>query len=85
MKVLYTCDNEGPAVMELEALIGNFKTNGVFETGYRVSEEVIREELESRGWFEGCHDNGRFLIVNFHSKNIRLEPHPDLEAMASVK
>jgi hypothetical protein len=62
MMILYTCDNEGPAVMSLNTLLRNFETTQALEKHLTPAE--IRYELESRGWFEGLHDNGRYLILN---------------------
>jgi hypothetical protein len=63
MIVLYTCDNEGPTLMQLDTLLRNFTETDALERHLTVEE--IRGELETRGWFEGLHDNGRYLIVNY--------------------
>ncbi|BBZ93049.1 hypothetical protein BRDID11004_60530 [Bradyrhizobium diazoefficiens] len=73
MRVLYACDNEGPAIMLLSQLIANFDANGGWQ--YRASAEDMRDELESRGWFEGMHINGRYLVLSLDK--MQLEPHPD--------
>jgi len=70
MMVLYTCDNEGPAVMSLATLLRNFETTNALEK--HLTADEVRYELDSRGWFEGLHDNGRYLILNLdrHAKHI---------------
>jgi hypothetical protein len=73
MQVLYACDNEGPAIMMLNRLIANFDASGGWQ--YRASAEDMRGELESRGWFEGMHINGRYLVLALDK--MHLLPHPD--------
>ena len=72
MEVLYFCDNEESAIMELSELCANFEHSGAFreigryrsgQVRYNLKAEWIEEELAHRGWFEDCHDNGHFLIV----------------------
>lgn len=73
MRVLYMGDNEGPAIMLLSTLIANFNASGGWYD--RQSEENLRQEMESRGWCEGLHINGHYLVLDLdHAK---LEPHPD--------
>lgn len=72
--VLYTGDNEGPAVMRLETLIANFNASGGWQ--YRHNEEDMRLELDSRGWYSGLHDNGHYLAVNMDK--LQMMPHPSL-------
>lgn len=73
-RVLYTGDNEGPAVMRLQTLIDNFNVSGGWQ--YRHNEEDMRLELDSRGWYSGLHDNGHYLALNIDK--LGLEPHPTL-------
>lgn len=73
MRVLYTGDNEGPAVMMLSQLVANFNASGGWHQRY--TEENMRSEMESRGWYEGLHINGHYLILDID--HALLEPHPD--------
>ncbi|SIO50051.1 hypothetical protein SAMN05443247_06618 [Bradyrhizobium erythrophlei] len=73
MRVLYTGDNEGPSIMMLSTLIANFNASGGWYQ--RHSEEDMRLELESRGWYEGLHINGHYLVLDID--HVHLEPHPD--------
>lgn len=73
MRVLYTGDNEGPSIMMLSTLIENFNASGGWYQ--RHSEQGMREELESRGWYEGLHINGHYLVLALDK--MHLEPHPD--------
>src|SRR5262245_61843171 len=62
MQILYTCDGEGTGIMDLDQLIANFTDNdGWFA---RHNAEDMRDELQSRGWYEGLHDNGHYLVLN---------------------
>jgi hypothetical protein len=70
MRVLYVSDGEPATIMPLETLVKNFNASRT-----RVIEEDLRHELAERGWFEGTHEFGRFLIVNLD--RMQLEPHPD--------
>ena len=72
MEVLYFCDNEESAIMELSELCANLEHSGAFremgryESGkvrYNLKAEWIEEELTNQGWFADSHDNGHFLIV----------------------
>ncbi|WP_029082602.1 hypothetical protein [Bradyrhizobium sp. th.b2] len=71
MRVLYMGDNEGPAIMML--LIANFNA-GRSWYGHD-SEETLRLEMESRGWCEGLHSNGHYLVLDL--EHAHLMPHPD--------
>jgi hypothetical protein len=62
LEVLYTSDNESPIVMSIDVLIKNFDANRGWK--YAHNEEDMRYELSSRGWYEGLHENGRYLVVN---------------------
>ncbi|WP_166294336.1 hypothetical protein [Bradyrhizobium sp. 2S1] len=70
MRVLYMGDNEGPAIMML--LIANFNA-GRSWYGHD-SEETLRLEMESRGWCEGLHSNGHYLVLDL--EHAHLMPHP---------
>jgi hypothetical protein len=70
MRVYYTSDNAKPITMSLEMLIRNFNDNdGWFA---RHSAEDMTEELTSRGWYEGLHINGHYLVLNLDK--LQLEP-----------
>jgi hypothetical protein len=73
MRVLYACDNEGPSIMMLSQLIANFDASGGWYQ--RHSEQDMRAEMESRGWYEGLHINGHYLVLAIDK--MHLEPHPD--------
>ncbi len=72
--ILYTGDNEGPCVMRLENLIASFDETGGWQ--FRHNESDMRHEMDSRGWYEGIHDNGHYLAVNLDKLN--LMPHPSM-------
>jgi hypothetical protein len=67
MQIYYVCDNEGPALMDLDELIGNFIT-----TKTRFYLEDIREDLLGRGWYTDIHENGRYLILNIDRLKLTL-------------
>lgn len=62
MRVFYTSDGELCSEMELDELIANFNENEAWR--FRANEEDMRTELASRGWYEGLHDCGHYLVVN---------------------
>jgi hypothetical protein len=62
MQVHYSSDGEGRGVMPLDDLIGNFDCNDGWQ--FRHNEADMRDELETRGWYEGTHDFGRYLVLN---------------------
>jgi hypothetical protein len=74
MKIHYSGDNEGPALMTLSELIANFDMSGGWYD--RMSPEHMRDELDSRGWCEGLHDNGHYLVLNM--ERLKLCPTPEL-------
>ena len=59
MTIIYTSDNETPMRMQLETLFAHFRTSKTEHW-----ENDIRDDLESRGWYEGVHDGGRYIIIN---------------------
>lgn len=73
MRVLFKDDTIGPAIMMLSKLISNFNATDSWQ--YRASEQDMRDELESRGWYDGLRDGGHYLVVAIDK--MRLEPHPD--------
>jgi hypothetical protein len=73
MRVLYMSDNEGPAIMMLNKLIANFHASRSWQ-GHE-SEENLRLEMESRGWCEGLHIDGHYLVLDL--EHAHLMPHPD--------
>jgi hypothetical protein len=62
MWVQYQSDGEQIGVMTLADLIANFDANGGWQ--HRHNETDMRAELEARGWYEGEHDFGRYLVLN---------------------
>jgi hypothetical protein len=72
VRVLYISDNEPATVMWLESLIANFSASGGWQ--YRHNETDLRNELESRGGYEGLHDHGHYLVLAIDK--MHLEPHP---------
>lgn len=60
MQILYTSDNEAPTIMSLDQLLANFRTSGT-----KHYAEDIRDDLDGRGWYEGLHEDGRYVIINF--------------------
>jgi len=73
MKILYTCDNEGPAVMQLAELERNFTFTNTWCKG-GPHQDSMRDELKSRGWYESDHINGRFLVLNLDKFGKHLTP-----------
>jgi hypothetical protein len=73
VRVLYTGDNERPAIMRLDVLISSFNESGGWYARHNATD--MRYELDSRGWYEGLHDNGHYLVLNLDK--LKLEPHPD--------
>lgn len=73
MKIFYICDNEGPALMDLDELIGNFRDSGTFvDEDNPVSEADLRAELDGRGWYRSIHQNGEFLVLNIDKLKLTL-------------
>jgi hypothetical protein len=73
MRVLYTSDNEPRTEMQLDVLIRNFNMTGGWQ--FRHNEADMRHELESRGWYEGLHDCGHYLVLNL--SKLGVEPIPE--------
>ena len=73
MNILYTCDNEGPALMQLDELLANFDSSNAWE--HRATKEDLTFEVNNRGWYEGLHENGRYLVVNLDK--LQLTPTPE--------
>jgi hypothetical protein len=74
MNILYTSDGEAQAIMTLDALIANFRIDAA-NAGYSESAEAdMRDELESRGWYEGMHDLGRYLVLNLAKFDQTIQP-----------
>jgi hypothetical protein len=69
MQIYYVCDNEGPALMDLDELIGNFITS---KTEFDLAN--IRDSLLGRGWYYHYHDNGAYLILNIEMLKLTLTP-----------
>lgn len=62
MRVHYSSDGEIHAIMELDELVTRFDQNGGWK--FRHNETDMRDELSSRGWYEGLHECGRYLVLN---------------------
>lgn len=69
MQIYYVCDGEGPALMDLDELIGNFITS---RTEFDLVN--IRDDLLGRGWYHHFHDNGNYLILNIDMLKLTLTP-----------
>jgi hypothetical protein len=78
MNVIYTSDNEKPTLLPLATLILNFNQNDGWK--YHACAEDMRHELSSRGWYEGVHDNGHYLV--FLPTKLGCVVHPELEDAA---
>ena len=79
MKIVYTSDNEAPAFMELETLIANFNENDGWKYPAPASDiqrDHMRDMLEWRGWYDGVHDEGRYLVIS--CDKLKVEPSPEL-------
>jgi len=59
MQILYTSDGEQSGQMTLDELLHNFREHNV-----KHWEDDIRNDLAGRGWYDGDHDFGRYLIIN---------------------
>jgi hypothetical protein len=59
MKILYGCDGEYSAIMELDDLIDNFLASEA-----EVDVTAMRSYVEDHGWYTAVHDNGAFLVLN---------------------
>jgi hypothetical protein len=73
MNILYLSDGEPRTIMDLETLISNFNDSGGWQ--FLHNETDMRYELDSRGWYEGLHDCGRYLVLNL--AKIGLKPRDD--------
>lgn len=60
--VLYISDGEQTTFMPLRDLISNFNANGGWHD--RCNAEDMRDEVFGRGWYEGTHDFGRYIVVD---------------------
>jgi hypothetical protein len=72
VNVIYVSDNESVTLLPLEMLIANFDMSGGWYD--RMSAEHMRGELESRGWCEGLHSDGHYLV--FDPNKLGVEPSP---------
>jgi hypothetical protein len=73
MQILYTSDGEPTTIMSLDTLIANFNDTSGWQ--YRHNEEDMRFELDSRGWYEGLHECGKYLVLSRRSRYVRHRPH----------
>ena len=60
--------------MPLWELFSNFGESDGWK--YRHNPEDALTDLAGRGWYEGQHDNGRYIILN--PRKLRVVPHPEL-------
>jgi hypothetical protein len=67
-KVFYTSDGEKSGSMYLEDLLNNFDANGGWYGGY--NKEDMKDELFSRGWYEGLQECGHYLVINLDKFNL---------------
>jgi hypothetical protein len=73
MQIHYSSDGEQTAIMSLDQLIANFNETGGWQ--FHHNEQDMRDELGSRGWYEGMHDCGRYLVLNLDRLNLQ-KRHP---------
>jgi hypothetical protein len=66
MDIHYMSDGEDNAIMKLDDVLANFRDANV-----KFYEEDIRNELNSRGWYEGTHECGRYLILNISKTELQ--------------
>jgi hypothetical protein len=66
MEVHYMSDGEQNGIMKLDDLLANFR-----KTEVKFWEDDIRNDLHFRGWYEGTHDNGRYLILNIDKTDLQ--------------
>jgi len=64
--VLYVCDSEESAVVPLSVILHNFEVSGVWQDAEHNYSEDILSDIESRGFYEGVHDGGRYCVVNLY-------------------
>jgi hypothetical protein len=69
MLIFYRSDNEPNTVFTLDDLLANFRDS---ETKHY--EDDIRDALDSRGWYEGTHDDGRYIILNLDRLELTAKP-----------
>lgn len=76
MWIQYASDGEYTALMQLDDLIDNFDTSGGWQFGHNQTD--MRTELAERGWYEGTHDCGHYLVLNLDRLELtsRLQPYP---------
>lgn len=60
--VLYASDGEQTTILPLADLISNFNENGGWHD--RCNAEDMRDEIFGRGWYEGTHECGRYIVVS---------------------
>jgi hypothetical protein len=70
--ILYMADESEPVIMTLVQLIKNFNETDGWTVSGRVRHNAndLRYDLLSRGWYEGDHDNGRYLVLNLAKTNL---------------
>jgi hypothetical protein len=66
MLIHYMSDGEDNAIMDLDDVLANFR-----DSGTKFYEDDIRAELASRGWYEGTHECGRYLILNIDKTELQ--------------
>src|SRR5262245_49172421 len=81
MRILYVSDGERRGVMTLDQLVTNINENDGWK--FRHNEDDMRDELESRGWYEGENDFGRYLVLNLAKLDI--EPIPETSRPPAVE
>ena len=69
LKVFYTSDGEDDGILTLGELIANFRFAGVSEPR-EFCEETCRYELASRGYYDGVHESGHYLVLNYRALDL---------------
>jgi hypothetical protein len=69
VNVVYKSDNEAECIIHLTDLLAKFRAYGV-----KVYEDDMRADLASRGWYEGSHDDGRYIVINLAKFDQVIQP-----------
>jgi hypothetical protein len=70
MNIRYVSDGELSLTTTLEKLIANLNQNGGWK--YRHNAIDMRDELNSRGWYEGAHEFGHYLVLNLNKLGLEV-------------
>lgn len=72
MWIQYASDGEQTGTMLLDDLIANFNENGGWQFGH--NETDMRDAMTGRGWYEGVHEYGHYLVLNLDMLQLQAIP-----------